>query len=338
MMVPKVSVIILMYNTLSKLGKEFIKKMIESVYYQDYRNLMLVIVDNGSHDKTADYVLKLLNEYSGIEYNVIRLPKNYGYTGGNNRGAVYSINRGTEYLFFMNDDVILLDKNLITVLVKSLETDQKLGAVQPLIINRDGSINCGFRVGLSSIPKVDRHGEKIFYVNGAAFLTRSKLFMKVGMFDPDFFLYHDDVDYAWRLRLLNYRVACIKSVKAYHFGSATVGEESPKYYYFMLRNAVWAITKNSSETAFIPRLSLLLMESTTSFLLHHLLIRRNADLVKADIKGLFNGVKSIKVAISKRKIAQGMRLTPETLINKTMDASIDFELLFPELFRRKLKF
>jgi GT2 family glycosyltransferase len=100
--------------------------MIESVYYQDYRNLMLVIVDNGSRDKTADYVSKLLNEYSGIEYYVIRLPKNYGYTGGNNRGATYSINRGAEYLFFMNDDVILLDKNLITVLVKSLEIDKRL--------------------------------------------------------------------------------------------------------------------------------------------------------------------------------------------------------------------
>jgi len=73
-------------------------------------------------------------------------------------------------------------------------------------------------------------------------------------------------------------------------------------------------------------------------LLHHLLIRRNVDLVKADIKGLFDGVKSIKVAISKRKIVQGMRLAPETLIDKTMDASIDFELLLPELFRRKLKF
>jgi GT2 family glycosyltransferase len=61
---------------------------------------------------------------------------------------------------------------------------------------------------------VDRHGEKIFYVSRAAFLTRSKLFMKMGMFDSDFFLYHDDVDYAWRLRLLNYRIACIRSVKA----------------------------------------------------------------------------------------------------------------------------
>ena len=304
-MASKVSVIILMYNTLSKLGREFIKKMIESVYYQDYRNLMLVIVDNGSRDKTADYVSKLLNEYSSVEYHIIKLPKNYGYTGGNNMGAIYSISRGAEYLFFMNDDVILLDKNLIAVLVKSLEIDKKLGAVQPVIVNKDGSISCGFRVGLSSIPKVDRYGGRIFYVSGAALLTRSKLFMKAGMFDSDFFLYYDDVDYAWRLILLNYRVACIRSVKAYHFGSATVGKESPKYYYFMLRNAVWAVTKNSSSAALMPRLSLLLVESVISFLLHHLLIKRNADLVKADIKGLFDGIKSIKVVISKRKIVQG---------------------------------
>jgi GT2 family glycosyltransferase len=63
------------------------------------------------------------------------------------------------------------------------------------------------------------------------------------MFNSDFFLYHDDVDYSWRLWLSGYRIECIKDVKAYHIGSATLGAENPRFYYFIQRNAVWTITK-----------------------------------------------------------------------------------------------
>ena len=48
------------------------------------------------------------------------------------------------------------------------------------------------------------------------------------MFNSDFFLYHDDVDYSWRLWLSGYRIECIK--KAYHIGSATLGAENPRFF------------------------------------------------------------------------------------------------------------
>jgi len=332
---PKVSVIVLTYNTLTKLGEKFIKLMIKSILNQDYPDLMLIIIDNCSQDNTLKYIKKLLNDGS-IEFHIIKLARNYGYAGGNNRGAIYSIFRKAEYLFFMNDDIILLDNDIIKTLVKKMNEDKKLGAVQPLIINRDETLNCGFKCGFSSIPKMSKDGEKIFYVSGAALLTRARTFLEIGMFDSDFFLYHDDVDYSWRLWLSGYRIECVKDVKAYHIGSATLGVENPRFYYFMLRNAVWTIAKNSSISMLIPRLALLFSESFISYVLNHAFIKRDPRLVKADIQGLVEGIKNLSTAFSKRIFIQKNRKVSERLINKIMDPRVDVELLFPKTLRRIL--
>jgi GT2 family glycosyltransferase len=329
----KVAIILLTYNTLSKVKEKFINLMIKSILNQDYPHLMLIIVDNGSHDKTPIYLSELLNNAT-LEHYIIKLPKNCGYAGGNNVGALYAVRHGAEFLFFMNDDIILLDRNLVSVLVNRLMEDESLGAVQPLIINRDGSVNCGFRCGLSSIPKMSDDGRGIFFVSGATLLTRTKAFLEVGMFDPDFFLYHDDVDYSWRLWLSGYRIECVKNVRVYHWGSATLGAENPKFYYYMLRNAVWSVAKNSSVSMLIPRLTLLSLESLISFVLHHALIKRDPRLVKADILGLLNGIKGISVGIAKRALVQSNRRVSEKYINRLMDARIDLDLLFPKTLRR----
>jgi GT2 family glycosyltransferase len=179
-------------------------------------------------------------------------------------------------------------------------------------------------------------GRGIFFVSGAALLTRIKVFLEVGMFDPDFFLYHDDVDYSWRLWLSGYYIECVKDVRAYHWGSATLGAENPKFYYYMLRNAVWSIAKNSSMGMLIPRQILLSLEALISFVLHHALIKRDPRLVKADILGLLNGIKGISVGIAKRALVQRNRRVSEKYINRLMDALIDLDLLLPKTLRRIL--
>jgi glycosyltransferase involved in cell wall biosynthesis len=53
----RVAVILLTYNTLSKLKGKFVKLTIESILRQDYPNLTLIVVDNNSRDGTIDYFL-----------------------------------------------------------------------------------------------------------------------------------------------------------------------------------------------------------------------------------------------------------------------------------------
>jgi len=88
-------------------------------------------------------------------------------------------------------------------------------------VNRDGSLNFGLNVGLSSLAGMVEYPRgrllsEVFYVNRTALLTRSSTFFDVGMFDSSLFLYRDDADYSWRLRLSGYKVAYVTNAKAYH--------------------------------------------------------------------------------------------------------------------------
>ena len=266
----RVTVIVLTCNSVSKLGS-FFDEVLQSVFEQDYPSLEVIVVDNGSSDGTPDYVEK----HHGNKCGVLRLGRNYGWSGGNNRGALLA--RGADYLFFMNDDV-LLERSCVRKLVDVLSRHRDLAAVQPLIENRDGTLNSGLDLGLSGLPMMRHHLREYplseaFYVSGAALLTRTEVFFRAGMSDDDLFLYHDDADYSWRLRLMGYKVACVASTRAYHWGSASLGSESPLYFRFLIRNCLWVMAKNSSLMWILPRVSFMLIEIAVSFLGHMFLIK-----------------------------------------------------------------
>jgi len=226
----KVAVIVLTYNSLSKLG-DFFDRVMQSIFAQSYSNIEVILVDNGSSDGTPDYLETIARGRRNCR--VLRLRKNYGWSGGNNRGAILA--RDAKYLLFMNDDIVLIDKDCVRKLVDAISKHRDLGAVQPLIIDRYGSLNCGLDLGFSGFPKIvtqprDYPLSEAFYASGAALLTRSNVFFRVGMFYEDLFLYHDDVDYAWKLRLLGYKCACIVDAKAYHWHSATLGLQNPRVF------------------------------------------------------------------------------------------------------------
>jgi len=293
----KVTIVILTFNTSSKLGKEFLDKVIQSTLQQSYPFLEVYVVDNGSTDGTSEYVERNYDKkFSNLK--VLRLRKNYGWSGGNNQASIFA--KQSEFIFFMNDDVILLERDCIYKMVTAMNEDKSLGAIQPLIRNKDGSLNPGADLSISGL--ISRASNALpFYLSGAALLTRSKTFFQVGMFDEDLFLYHDDVDYCWRLKLAGYKVTYLSDVSAYHYVSATLGTKNPIQQYYRLFLARWVTIKNSSLTWLPLRLLLLFTELTIAFFMYNLFI--NKDLRKAFmiIRGLKDGLKRLKIAINKRK-------------------------------------
>jgi GT2 family glycosyltransferase len=91
--VPAVSVIVLGFN-----GREYVDACLRSVLDQDFgRPYEVLFVDNGSRDGTADAAAA----FEGVELH--RLDRNYGYCGGNNRGAAFA---RSALLVFLNQDVV----------------------------------------------------------------------------------------------------------------------------------------------------------------------------------------------------------------------------------------
>jgi len=129
----EVAVIVLTFNSLSKLGS-FFQKAVESIFYQE-GEFRVIFVDNGSKDETPQMLKRFCRKYAK-PCEVVLLPQNCGYSCGNNRGAVVA--RASDYLFFVNDDVVLAPYTL-SKLVRFAEEHRDIGALQPVIVNRDGS-------------------------------------------------------------------------------------------------------------------------------------------------------------------------------------------------------
>ena len=85
---------------------------------------------------------------------------------------------------------------------------------------------------------------EIFGPCGGAALYRRTLLRQLDGFDEDFFAYHEDVDLAWRARLLGWRCLLAPRARVLHVHSATLGEGSPRKRFLLARNKLWTLLKN----------------------------------------------------------------------------------------------
>lgn len=90
---PRISIIMLTYNR-----EQYIRRAIESILHQDFKNFEFILVDNGSTDQSG----KICDFYQTLDdrIRVLHLPKG---NIGSGRNAGLDISRG-EYIAFVDDD------------------------------------------------------------------------------------------------------------------------------------------------------------------------------------------------------------------------------------------
>ena len=86
--------------------------------------------------------------------------------------------------------------------------------------------------------------EEVFGFCGAACLLRRSALAEVGYFDPSFFLYYEDLDLSWRLRLRGWTIRYVPQSVVWHYHAATSGEWSPLFTYYVDRNRPLMLAKN----------------------------------------------------------------------------------------------
>jgi len=318
----RVAVVVLAYNSVSK-SRAVFERCLRSVLEQDYPDKQLIVVDNGSSDGTFEFAARLCEDRLGCR--VVRLPRNLGWAGGNNRGALLA--KGSRYILFLNDDAYLMHRDCLTRLVARMESDGSLGAIQPAIVNRDGTLNLGGAMGLSGLPKLRTSPSlRLSYLSGAALMVRASAFFGAGMFDESLFLYRDDAEFCWRLLALGWRIALAPDCFVFHWGSLTHGKDSPTYLYYMLRNNLWVLAKRAPIRQLPARFVLALLESLVVFIGRWAVVERDAARLKAVLRGLFDGLKSFG-----RALAHG---APR--FGGHEDPRIDLELLSLSTMRRVL--
>ena len=122
MSLPRVAAVVLTYNRW-----DLIRTCLPTVLAQDWPNLDVRVVDNGSTDGTPE---KLAAEFPGVK--VLALPENLGFAGANNAGALWC--QDVDYLALISNDV-RLPKDFIRRLVDVLERTPRAAAAEPQVDN-----------------------------------------------------------------------------------------------------------------------------------------------------------------------------------------------------------
>lgn len=169
-----VSIILPTYN-----GEKYIRQAIDSCINQTYKNFELIIVDDGSYDKTFE-IVKYYCQEKRIKY--LKHKKNLGLAQALNTGFK---NAKGEYLTWASDDNFY-DNKAIEVLIKKLILNQEISFVYSDFyqVDENGKIKKRIKVGC---PKELDMKNCI----GPCFLYRRKVYEEVGNYNPDFFLAED---------------------------------------------------------------------------------------------------------------------------------------------------
>ncbi|XVS67875.1 glycosyltransferase [Actinosynnema sp. CA-299493] len=190
----------------------------------------VVVVDNGSDDGTAEHLAALEHPRP---MTVLRHEDDRGGSERRNVGA--AVARG-EFLFFLDNDVLVDDPDVVEVLAAELAADPGLGAVSPLLLypgDRElvqcagGASTADGRIGPVGRGKPfgaeHREHREQSWAPTAALMVRHSSFRRVGGFDESFdpVSLCEDVDLCCRLRADGERLRYVGSVAMRHFEGTT---------------------------------------------------------------------------------------------------------------------
>ena len=215
---PSVAVCIVTYNSAA-----WIDECLASLRRQTWRNLSVVVVDNASTDDTVWRVGR-----ADANVRLIRSDRNLGFAAGQNL-AISSAE--ADYYLVLNPDVWLAP-DYVERLVKLMEERPEIGSATGCLVRADGSgvlDSAGLAMswtrravdrGAGMAP--EKYGEpgEVFGVSGAAAMYACRMVRDVKIdgefFDEDFFAYKEDVDVAWRARLLGWKAWYEPKARAVH--------------------------------------------------------------------------------------------------------------------------
>jgi GT2 family glycosyltransferase len=195
----------------------------------------VIVVDNGESGGEIDAV----RDAGAV---VVSAGKNLGFAGGCNLGAQHA---DSDVLVFLNPDTVI-GEDAVSALARTLE-DQSVGIAMPRLrlLDRPELLNsAGCEIHISGLAWSGGFGlpaasvgelREITYANGSALAIGAELFREVGGFTDEFFIYHEDLELGWKVRMSGLRIVMTPEADVFHdydYG------RNPAKNYFMERNRI----------------------------------------------------------------------------------------------------
>lgn len=296
---PSVAIIIVNWN-----GYALTHACLNSLSQVSYPNFKVILVDNGSVD---DSVQKLKPQFPNTEF--IESKTNLGFTGGNNLGMEWVLDRPFDHLLLLNNDT-LVEPDFLEPLANFLKKNKGYAAVQPKIMyekernivwNAGGGyfrcLEMSWSIGIGKEDTGQYQTEKdTNWITGCAILIRTKVIKEIGMLDERFFAYYEDVDWSLRMKKYGYRLRYLPQSKIYHVAGASSikpikskeGTIPPIIHYYRTRNHLFLIRNHANPISFV--LSLLYQTIKNAAFVLYLTMRGRFNKVKAIMKGHYDGL------------------------------------------------
>ncbi|MGH7904611.1 MAG: glycosyltransferase family 2 protein [Candidatus Dormibacteraceae bacterium] len=251
---PAASVVILNYN-----GLHFLDACLTLLLAQELEprrpgaGFEVLLVDNASVDGSSEHVRC---RYPRVR--VIDAGANLGFAAGNNLGIREAAGR---YVVLLNNDT-RVRPGWLAALVAAADSDEAVGAVAAKLVFLDppNTIQNAGSILLSDGSGADRgfrepdrgqydRREEVFGACGASVLLRRRMLEDVGDFDETFFMYYEDTDLNWRMRLRGWRVLYEPAAVVDHVHAGSSVEWSPFFTFHVDRNRLLMLAKNAPPRA-----------------------------------------------------------------------------------------
>ncbi len=289
---PRVAVVVLNWN-----GTDDTVECLNSLAQMDYPGYEIVVVDNGSRVSPRQQIVARFPTVTYLETGV-----NLGYAGGNNVGIRYALGAGHEYVFVLNNDTAV-EPDVLRRAVAVAESDPAIGALGVQIMSWEdraltwiayGEVT--YRQGLVRLigylsRKPYEEQKDVQWVPGTAILLRRRALETVGLFDEEFFAYHEDVDWCTAARKHGFRVVYAPVARIYHKGhrsSGGMGHVTPRQY-LAGRNMILYVRKHATRRQAIKFLAFQLLTLPFQYL-RRLLTWEQAG-VSLKVRGMLDGLR-----------------------------------------------
>ncbi|MBI2196502.1 glycosyltransferase [Candidatus Daviesbacteria bacterium] len=248
-----VSVVIVTHNRTKDLT-ECIRSYINS----SYKNLEIIVVDNGSKPPLATWLTK---KYPRVK--LVTSEFNIGAAAGRNLGLKES--KG-DYIIFSDDDAYA-DKSMVFHLVEAFKQKKNAGIIQPLVYDKHkknvlqgaghgidlltGRIKAW---GVKEVDKGQYEGLREVPMCGCVWMVKREVFDSIGNYDEDYFIPYEDSDFSIRAAEAGFKLYCYSEAKTWHRGPKStfvhpwiewLGITSPERAYRVARNKMIFIRKHS---------------------------------------------------------------------------------------------
>jgi len=222
-----------------------------SLLGNSYQNQKVIVLDNHSTDGS---VAAIREAYPDVQ--ILSLEQNLGYAGNNNVGIEIAIEQGADWVFVLNEDIVL-DRECLAKLIEVGESDPQIGILGPMVYHHDepniiqsaggmlGEYWESIHLGKNETDQGQfTKPHSVEWISGCAILVRRQAIDQAGMLDGNYFIYWEETEWCIRVRRAGWKIIHVPQAHIWHKGVKRDYQPKPSFTYYGTRNHLLTLAKH----------------------------------------------------------------------------------------------